>query len=170
MDEVKLTRKQKVFIEKYLECWNATRAATEAGYGHPGPAGARMLARADVKAAIAARMKEMAMPADEVLKRLAEQAALNPADFFIFTTEPSGKVTTEINWAEFKRRGHLVKGLEWSRTGQPVLKFHDAQAALGLIGKSQALFVEKVDSTEHVEVAEVNIYLPDNGRGDSDNG
>ncbi len=159
-----LTRKQRIFIERYLECWNATKAATEAGYGQPHSAGARMLQRADVNAAIEARMKEAALEADEVLKRLRDQATLNPSEFYQIETDPDGNTSIDINWDEFRRRGHLVKALKFTRTGKPVLEFYDSQAALGMIGKAMGMFVDRTDVTQHVDEVQVTVYIPDNGR------
>lgn len=163
-----LTRKQKIFIECYLECWNATRSAATAGYADPGPAGARLLSRPVIKSAIAERMKVLGMEADEVLKRLRDQAALNPSDFYMIGTDQNGDTSIEINWDEFRRRGYLVKGLKFTRTGKPVLEFYDSQAALGMIGKAMGMFVDRADVTQHVDNVEVRVYIPDNGRQDEE--
>jgi len=169
MDQTKLTRKQKFFIERYLECWNATTAATDAGYSSPGPSGARLLANPVVSAAINARMAELSLSANEVIKRLTEQATVNPSEFYVYDTDPvtGQQVMTGVNWREFRRRGHLVKELNFDRRGNPILKFHDAQAALEKIGKWLGLFVDRVENTQNVNQTEVKIYIPDNGRGES---
>lgn len=114
-------------------------------------------------------MAETSMQTDEVIKRFTDQASFNPADFFIFEDDPdTGElVATGINWRVFRERGHLVKKLSYDRKGRPVLEFHDSQRALELIGKSQAMFVERVDNTHHVEESGVTIYIPDNDRGDN---
>lgn len=164
-----LTRKQRVFIERYLECWNATRAAADAGYGTPGPSGARLLAHPLVSAAISERMEELSLSSVEVIRRLTEQATVNPSDFYVYDTDPAtGRlVMTGVAWEEFRRRGHLVKELNFDRRGNPILKFHDAQAALEKIGKWLGLFVDRVENTQNVNQTEVRVYIPDNGRGES---
>lgn len=166
MDQTKLTRKQKFFIERYLECWNATTAATDAGYSSPGPSGARLLANPVVSAAINARMAELSLSANEVIRRLTEQATVNPSEFYVYDIDPATgqQVMTGVNWREFRRRGHLVKELNFDRRGNPILKFHDSQAALEKIGKWLGLFVDRVENTQNVNQTEVKIYIPDNGR------
>ena len=72
----KLSNKQRVFIEEYLTCWDAAKAARRAGYS-PKTArfiGCENLTKPNVKAAIEQRIKEKAMSADEVILRLAEHA------------------------------------------------------------------------------------------------
>lgn len=47
------------FIDRYLATSNATQAAREAGYGHPGSMGARLLQSRSVQEEIARRSKEI---------------------------------------------------------------------------------------------------------------
>lgn len=70
------------FVDAYLECgFNATQAAAKAGYAHPETYGARVKKRPDVQAAITERLDELAMPAAEVLARLADIARGTLTDF-----------------------------------------------------------------------------------------
>ena len=73
-----LTAKQQIFVDRYLESFNATKAYDEA-YSPKNRAvcasnGHRLLRNADISTAINERLSASAMRADEVLQRLAEQA------------------------------------------------------------------------------------------------
>lgn len=74
----KLSAKQQQFINEYLVCWNATdaymRAYAVADRTVAASNGSRLLKNAEISTAISARLSESAMSADEVLRRLAEQA------------------------------------------------------------------------------------------------
>jgi Terminase small subunit len=85
----KLTRRQQVFIEKYLVCWNASEAARQAGYseGVANRIGSLLLTNVDIKARIEARVSELAMSADEVLIGLSEQARGDIGQFFKIVEE-----------------------------------------------------------------------------------
>lgn len=165
-DELRLTGRQRAFIEHYLESWNATDAARQVGYRNPEKLGPRNLKKPAIIVGITKRMEEQALKANEVLKRLADQARLNASDFFVFEEDPqTGKVVmTDVNWEIFRSRGHLIKGLKYSRQGKPVLEFYDAQAALEKIGRAMALFVDREEITQRTDNTEVRIYIPDNGR------
>jgi len=49
-----LTRKQQVFVQEYLQCWNASEAARRAGYSTKtaGSIGQRLLKEVEIAAAI----------------------------------------------------------------------------------------------------------------------
>lgn len=68
-----LTNKRRVFVEQYLQCWNASEAARRAGYAHRSE-GPRLLSNADIQVYINLRLADMQMSADEVLNRLADHA------------------------------------------------------------------------------------------------
>ena len=66
-----LTTKRSIFVEQYLRTSNASEAARQAGYKHPGSEGHRLLKNAEIQTLIGARVAAVAMGADEVLERLA---------------------------------------------------------------------------------------------------
>lgn len=108
-----MTPKQKRFVEEYIIDLNATQAAIRAGYAESGARteGARLLADADIGAAIsaalAARSERTAIDADWVLKRLDMEASADLADLY---TE-SGQLKPVHQWPLIWRQG-LVAGLE----------------------------------------------------------
>jgi phage terminase small subunit len=150
-----LTRKQRVFIEEYLTLWNATEAARRAGYSHPKPVGSRMLAHPVVDAAIQAEIARRAMGADEVLKRLSDQARLNISELMTRRERPvynsegdyvGVEYIYEPNWEAIQAQGHLVKSIVNTPSG-PKIEFYDAQKALELLGKKLGLWRELFEHT-----------------------
>jgi phage terminase small subunit len=74
-EEVKpLTRKQQVFVDEYLQCFNAAEAARRAGYSERSAysQGWENLRKPEIKAEIDRRLDEVHMSADEALKLLAD--------------------------------------------------------------------------------------------------
>ena len=142
-----MNTKQRVFVECYLQCWNASEAARLAGYSVASArdAGSRLLTDTDISSAINARIADLKMGADEVLVRLAEQARGDILDFI----DDEGKA--KIAEARTAKKGRLIKKLKHTeRTfGSPEfpinektleLELYDAQAALVHIGKVHKLF------------------------------
>lgn len=150
-----LTAKQQAFVEHYLQCWNASRAARLAGYSEKTAysQGARLLKNVEVQAAIQARLDELKMSADEVLLRLADQARATMDDFI----DPE---RGEVDLARAAARGklHLVK--KFSRSTGKVetvtIELHDAQAALVQLGRHHKLFT---DRTEIPGLDELKAYV-----------
>lgn len=145
MSTQKLTDKQKVFIEVYLRCLNATQAAREAGYSENSirAIACENLTKPYIKAEINRRLAEQVMPASETLTRLALQAR-NEASAYL---NEDGKVDI----AALVRDGlqHLVRKIKFGRSGDWVeVEFYDAQSALQLIGRTQGLFVDKTALTD----------------------
>ena len=78
-----LTNKQRVFVDEYLRCWNATEAALRAGYSERTAYshGARLLKDVEISELIQTRLKEIHMGADEALAILADQARGDLGDY-----------------------------------------------------------------------------------------
>ncbi len=97
----KLTRRQQVFIEEYLTCWNASEAARRAGYrGDANTVGPRLLADVGIKERINQRADEMSMSANEVLTALSDQGRSDIGAFF--------KVVEE--WTFYPLPSHEILG------------------------------------------------------------
>lgn len=132
-----LSNKQRVFVEEYLTCWNASEAARRAGYrGAADVIGPRLLGNVGIRAAIEARIAEKAMGADEVLLRLGDQARASFSDFLTNGDLDLGK-------AERNGKLHLIKGYAVSDKGAVRIELYDAQAALVQLGRHHGLFVDK---------------------------
>jgi phage terminase small subunit len=136
-----LSRKQRVFVEEYLKCWNASEAARRAGYkGKANVVGPRLLANVSIQAAIEARINELQMGADEVLVRLAEQARFDPLQFVTIDPEHTDKVYVDLAALKKAGLGAIVKKIAYDKFGNLVVEFHDSQAAQRLIGQHHRLF------------------------------
>lgn len=162
MSRARLSGKRRVWLEWYLRTWNATEAARQAGYRHPRVLGLRVLKDPVIQELISARIAEMAMGADEVLLRLAEQARGEQAAY----RRGDGTVDLERLLADGK--GHLVKATRWDRGGNLIVDFYDAQRALEMLGKGHRLFVDTVEhSGRGGEALRINVVWDESGLDDS---
>lgn len=121
-----LSNKRRIFIEEYLKCWNASEAARQAGYKHPGSMGHFLLKIHEIQEAIEERINDLSMSADEVIIRLTNIAR---------------------------------NGLKSSR-----LRSSDVMRALELIGKSHALFTDRVEGRVDLGIDKIVIELKPDGR------
>jgi hypothetical protein len=157
-----LTAKQRDFVEQYLLCLNATEAARRAGYTHPNKQGPANLVKLGIQAAVSAGFALRAMPADEVLARLADMARGSADDFVTIYESPLHDVTGQpiidkegqpivryfpsLDLEKARERGmlHLIKKVSYTAHG-PSVELYDAQAALALLAKHHALLVERLE-------------------------
>lgn len=148
MADNKLTPKQEMFVEYYLQTWNATKAAIMAGYSErtARQIGSENLSKPDIASYVRERIEANAMSADEVLARLAEHARGDVADL----VDPA---TLTLDWKKAQARGttRLIKKIKQTTiTGDEkqtdIFEFelYDAQAALVHIGKQLGLFKTNV--------------------------
>lgn len=148
-----LTDKQRVFVESYLVCWNATEAALLAGYS-PDSAhsiGWENLRKPEIRKLIDLRLAEHRMSADEVLARLSFMASGSLADFIdesgyidVLKAREAGK----LGLLKKMKVTHKRSGLETVIT-KTEIELHDPQTALTWLGKHHGLFVERIDATSN---------------------
>lgn len=142
--KAELTDKQRLFVLEYLACWNGTEAARRAGYSEDSARqiATENLSKPSIRAEIERQMTERAMPANEVLARLAEHARGSLGEFI--GTDEKGK-PDRFSLASDKPL-HLVKKVSVTDKGWS-FEMYDAQAALVHIGKHHGLFVDKSEIT-----------------------
>lgn len=145
----KLTNKQRVFVETYLKCWNATEAARVAGYKHPHVQGSQNLAKLSIKAAIDARLAELKMGADEVLIRLAGIARLDLGDFF--EVHSNGLAMLDLDKAKKADKMRLLKKIKIKENSIEI-ETYDKQAALVTLAKHLGLFKEHTTIDVSIEI------------------
>lgn len=142
-----LTDKQRRFVAHYLDCLNATEAARRAGYATPRQQGSENLSKPDIRAAIDAGLAAQAMPADEVLARLAAIARSDVRELMEFTEvdqlRENGTVAIPAGTfigLRLTRSAplHLVKSITPTKYGDKV-ELHDAQTALTTLAKAHGL-------------------------------
>lgn len=176
-----LNDRQAEFVRQYLVDLNATQAAIRAGYS-PKTAnrnGPRLLSNAVVAAAVteamAKRAEETKLSADSVVQELARLAFANMLDYIRITQDGDpavdlSRITRDQAAAilEVQVEDYLDGRGEDAREVRRVkFKLADKKGALELLGKHLQMFTERVDVTskgEKLEGAQVQVYLPANGR------
>lgn len=158
-----LTAKEQAFIEHYLSCWNGAEAARDAGYSEKTAKeqASRMLTKVNVQAAIAARLAELKMSADEVLTRLTSHArgSLAPflrrdvdGDLYGFDLSETQPLHL-IKKASITRRRQKDESKDEIVTVETVtIELYDAQAALALLGKHHRLFTDQVEQSGSITI------------------
>ena len=135
------TVKEKAWLEQYFVTWNATESARRAGYKWPNKVGPAKLKKFAPE--IQARLDEMKLDADEVLRRLGEQAR---ADYAAYVkVDDTGKIlSVDLERLIDDNMAHLIKGFQYTKHGLKV-EFYDSQAALALLGRHHKLFTDKIE-------------------------
>ena len=166
--KVRLSNKQRMFIEEYLISFNATKAAIDAGYSENTACsiGSENLRKPHIAEAIEKRIAERAMTADEVLQRLADMARGDMGNFLDVTS--IGIFTLDLDKAKELGLLHLVKkvkdrsvmsvdksGME-TETHTFEVELYDAQSALVHLGRHHKLFTDKVEAKVEIEVLDVD--------------
>lgn len=128
-----LTDQQKVWLEHYLICWNASEAARKAGYKQPSLSGHRNIRNDKIRAEIDARLREKKMSADEALARLSAYAASDMTDF-LQVNKMSGEAYLDMQRARSAGKLFLVKKYKETKYGAEV-ELHDPMRALELIAR-----------------------------------
>lgn len=137
-----LNSKQQMFVDSYLQCFNATKAALDAGYSENTAAeiGYENLRKPQIEQVISKRLKQAAMSADEVLMRLAEQARGEHGKYI--TTSGAVDIATLVN----DKKAHLIKKVKETKDGMEY-EFYDAQSALNTLAKHHGLLTDKTEIT-----------------------
>lgn len=146
------SKREQAFVEFYFtERFNGTKAAIKAGYS-PRSAhvtASRLLRKAKVIEAIAEKMTDLKMSADEVLINLTEQGRGSMGDFV--SLDKKGSPYIDLAKAIENDKLHLVKKLKITvKTGNTnerttEIELYDKQAANTLLGKHHRLFAEKLE-------------------------
>lgn len=147
----KLTDKQQAFINAYLTCWNAAKAARIAGYSERTAAqmGVENLTKPYIRETIEARIKQMTMDASEALMRLSEMARADVGDFAGLSAD---EIRAHPKSFLLKKLKQTVRYDSMSRPIETVeLELHDPQSALVQILKELHLNAgEATDRGEYV--------------------
>lgn len=169
---MKLTEKQRRFVDYYVETGNKTEAAKKAGYSEKTAAsiGDENLRKPAIKAAIDARLRELEgkriAKADEVMQFLTSTLRGEvKEERVVVEGTGDGRSDARIITVQVSARDRL-------EAAKSLLKHYPMQ----LDAKEQKLKLRKLENeiraaTESNQAAGkeplVRIYLPDNGRGDN---
>jgi phage terminase small subunit len=156
----KLSKKQELFVEYYIQTKNATQAARLAGYGGSYKTlrsiGSQNLTKINIKEAISERFKDVAMETDEVLARLTSLArGFDPTKYMkiepFYRADKKGDkylagYSLEYDLEKISNDGfaNLIKRIYPGKYG-PIVEWHDSKAALVEIAKAQGLFPQKFE-------------------------
>ena len=161
------TKKQRLFIEHYLQCWNAAEAARKAGYSERTARyiGYENLTKPHIKEKIQERIDEIAMSADEVLMNLSEIGRGTVEDFM--NVDEDGRLKFDFKRAQEENKLKLINKIVPTREGLKV-ELHDRMKALQLLGKHHGLFAdEDGESEEEAEDRYSYFQLPASAIGPS---
>lgn len=175
-----LSTKQRAFIHEYLQCFNATQAALNAGYSERSARtiGAENLTKHDIADAISQHLQASAMSADEALMRLADQARGDMSDFISLPVKDKpdadgnpayGFPYIDLGKALAAGKLHLVK--EFARTetiretenGEQIIsrrvniKLYDAQSALTTIAKGHGVLDKRGSEDEPLHTVQMSL-------------
>lgn len=172
-----LTGKQALFVEEYLRSFNVTGAALAAGYS-PKTAysiGSENLKKPEIAEAISQRFSQAAMPANEVLARLADHARGNMADFWDIPELdengiPDGKPSLNLASPKAKSQLNLIKKLKVKTTTRAIagipdlsetttevdFELYDAQSALEKLGRHHKLFTDRQEIDLNVDFTKLS--------------
>lgn len=154
-----LTIKQRLFIDEYLKCFNATEAARRAGYqGNDNTlsqTGHKMVRNGKTAERIKARLDESAMSTNEALGRLADMARSDIGDF-IKVDPKSGDFI--LNWKGAKGKTHLIKSAKHTAHGFAI-ELHDPQAAIDKILKAGGEYTQHIDIKSGGEIVKTNTII-----------
>lgn len=163
-----LSRKYRAFIDQYFICnMNGTEAYMRVYNPNSRDAAranaAKLLAKTNISEEVERRLKESAMSADEVIKRLSDIASGDPADFMDISS-----VGYNLNLYKAKEAGltHLIKKVKQKTTTfiakkksdedrevtELELELYPADSALVNLGRMHALFTDKQQTDGELKV------------------
>lgn len=143
-----LNKQQQAFIEHYLVCLNATKAARKAGYSdrYLNTNASKLLQNTTIRAEIDRRLREVILPANEVLARYTDMATSNISEFATIATARD---------LENLDNGYLVKKFkrdvvtdQLGRQHEKIeIELYDAKSALDSLAKYHHLLTDKLEIT-----------------------
>lgn len=142
--EMKLTKKQEMFVEEYIIDLNATQAAIRAGYSKKtaGQIGEQNLKKLEIQQAINERLAEkkekLIMKQDEILERLTQQGRREATDYQVVITEKP--VTNE--------KGDVVAIEKLPEIVEVPTQNKDVIKALETLGKYYVMWTDKQEVTQ----------------------
>lgn len=167
---MKLTAKQKRFVDEYLVDFNATQAAIRAGYkaNTAHVIGAENLRKPKIAEEIARRQKDLQrrteVSQDRVIRELARIAFADASDYVRVTTEtvvPEDGDPFEMQTVKIKDTDGLsddqraaIAGIKQGANGIEI-KLYDKTRAIELLGRHIGLFTDKLEVKGAIDIASV---------------
>ena len=175
-DEVKpLTKKQEIFVNEYLQCFNGAEAARRAGYSEKNArdTASDLLANPDISRHIQSRLNEVHMSADEALKLLSDIARGDIGHFVndyggvdILKARENG-LTKLIK--KVKTKTITINGKDQDKEViEEEIELYPADSALRDILKIHGKFTDKVDLTSGGAPLEIKIVKASDATSNSE--
>ena len=149
--EMKLTKKQEMFVEEYIIDLNATQAAIRAGYSKKtaGQIGEQNLKKLEIQQAIneklAEKKEKLIMKQDEILERLTQQGRRESTDYQVAIVE-------EMLFDENDKPMGVIKK---AKVVETPTQNKDVIKALETLGKYYVMWTDKQEVTQ--KNIEINI-------------
>lgn len=142
---VKMTAKQRLFVDEYLIDLNATQAAIRAGYSvkTANEQGTQLLAKLSdyVDTKLAERSRRTGISQDRVLQELARIALVNP----LHVVDPeSGEVRADISPDDAAAIAGVTR--KFGKTVECSVRLHDKVKALELLGRHLGMYKDKLEA------------------------
>ena len=142
--EMKLTKKQEMFVEEYIIDLNATQAAIRAGYSKKtaGQIGEQNLKKLEIQQAIneklAEKKEKLIMKQDEILERLTQQGRRESTDYQVAIVE-------EMLFDENDKPMGVIKK---AKVVETPTQNKDVIKALETLGKYYVMWTDKQEVTQ----------------------
>lgn len=177
-----MTDKQKIFCEKYIQCWNATEASRQAGYSGNYETlraiGSENLTKPNIKDYIDERINEVSMSTNEVLHRLTEwgRGTVEP-----FLTDDDFSEALSVNSEEARNNLGLIKKIKQYETSKKEgkdetvisrrfeIELHDAKDAVDKIARIRGMYNDKLDITSKGDKIVGSPIIAHNPKGEEPN-
>jgi hypothetical protein len=128
-----LTAKQRAFVDEYVQDFNATRAALDAGYSEKTAAviGHENLRKPKIEEAINDLIQQRVMSRNEALMRLADIARFDVSPYIVDYGRTKG-----VDFEKMKADGygHLIRAVKHTNSGTTI-EWADPSSALALVLK-----------------------------------
>lgn len=167
-----LTDKQRLFCEYYIQCWNATQAARQAGYkGNDNTLrsiGSENLTKPNIQEFIQKRVDEVAMSSNEVLKRLTDwgrgsiEPFLTSDDYSEALSVNSDKAKDKLGLIKKIKQNERVLKSEGEQDGQVLnrtfeLELHDPKDAVDKIARIRGMYNDRIEHSGKVNFQIVDV-------------
>jgi hypothetical protein len=128
-----LTAKQRAFVDEYVQDFNATRAAIDAGYSKKTARAiaSENLTKPNIQEEIQNIINQRVMSRDEALMRLADIARFDVSDYI---TDYGRSKGLDVERMRADGYGHLIRAVKHTNNGTTI-EWADPSSALALVLK-----------------------------------
>lgn len=177
-DEHGCTEKERAFVEFYTMTWNLSEAVRNAGFEciNPGSYGGELMKKPHIKEFVETRRKEFRERNEDIRDRLTaalEESAFSDYSKYVTLEEQVKKVrgkdvTIVVPVINVKKimedgNGKIINSIKVGKFNTIEIKLDDRMAAREMLARH--IGYNEVDNAQKRSSA-VEIYMPDNGRGD----